>query len=46
MDLSPLVPAIERKAWERLGLTAAALDRVLVIFGADLDQALNYALFE
>lgn len=41
-----IVPAVEHGAWARLGLTAAMLDRTLEIFAADLDQALNYALFE
>ena len=41
-----LVPAIDARAWKRLGLTPALLDRVLELFEADLDQALNYALFE
>jgi HD-like signal output (HDOD) protein len=41
-----LVPAIDAKAWKRLGLTPALLDRALDLFEADLDQALNYALFE
>jgi HD-like signal output (HDOD) protein len=41
-----LVPAIDAKAWKRLGLTPVLLDRALDLFEADLDQALNYALFE
>ena len=41
-----LVPAVDVRAWKRLGLTPALLDRVLQLFEADLDQALNYALFE
>jgi HD-like signal output (HDOD) protein len=42
----PLVPAIDPRAWERLQLTPGKLDRVLGLFEADLDQALNYALFD
>jgi hypothetical protein len=42
----PLVPPIDARAWERLGLTPELLDRALASFDADLDQALNYALFE
>ncbi len=42
----PLVPPIEPRAWARLGLTPALLDRVLERFEVDLDHALNYALFE
>lgn len=41
-----LIPAIDRHAWERLALTPAMLDQVLTLFEADLDRALNYALFE
>jgi HD-like signal output (HDOD) protein len=41
-----LVPAIDAKAWKRLELTPALLDRALELFETDLDQALNYALFE
>jgi HD-like signal output (HDOD) protein len=40
------VPAIDPAAWARLGLDAGALDRILALFDADLDHALNYALFE
>ena len=40
------IPPIDAKAWARLGLDAAALDRVLERYDADLDYALNYALFE
>ncbi|HZP40409.1 MAG TPA: HDOD domain-containing protein [Candidatus Binatia bacterium] len=42
----PLVPPIDAAAWARLRLSPAALDRVLDVFEADLDQALNFALFE
>ena len=42
----PLVPAIDPKAWQRLGLMPALLSRVLELFETDLDQALNYALFD
>ena len=42
----PFVPPIDARAWERLGLTPALLDRALETFDAELDQALNYALFE
>jgi HD-like signal output (HDOD) protein len=42
----PFVPPIDARAWERLGLTPALLDRALECFEAELDQALNYALFE
>jgi HD-like signal output (HDOD) protein len=42
----PFVPPIDARAWERLGLTSALLDRALESFEAELDQALNYALFE
>jgi len=40
------VPDIESKAWSRLKLKAAGLDRVLDRFAEDLDHALNYALFD
>ncbi|MFT4839877.1 MAG: HD-like signal output (HDOD) protein [Planctomycetota bacterium] len=39
------VPAINDDAWQRLGLTPEALDQVLETFAADLDHALNYAIF-
>jgi HD-like signal output (HDOD) protein len=42
----PLVPPVDARAWERLGLTPELLDRALASFDTDLDQALNYALFE
>ena len=42
----PGIGAIDSSAWARLGLTPAALDRVLETFDADLDRALNYATFE
>jgi HD-like signal output (HDOD) protein len=42
----PLVPPIDAHAWERLQLTPARLDRALELFETDLDQALNYALFD
>jgi HD-like signal output (HDOD) protein len=42
----PFVPALDPAAWQRLELTAPRLDRVLAVFETDLDQALNYALFE
>jgi HD-like signal output (HDOD) protein len=41
----PLVPHVDPQAWARLELTPALMDRVLSGFDADLDQALNYALF-
>jgi putative nucleotidyltransferase with HDIG domain len=41
-----LVPAIDPRAWARLALTPALLDRALDRFVTDLDCALNYALFE
>ena len=41
----PTIGAIEPAAWARLGLTPAALDRVLDTFDASPDRALNYALF-
>jgi HD-like signal output (HDOD) protein len=41
-----LVPEIDAKAWKRLDLTPALLDKALDLFETDLDQALNYALFE
>lgn len=40
------IPDIEPKAWSRLKLKAAGLDRVLDHFAEDLDHALNYALFD
>jgi len=40
------VPAIDAKAWGRLGLTPDRLDQVLDLFETDLDHALNYALFD
>jgi putative nucleotidyltransferase with HDIG domain len=40
------VPAIDPAAWKRLALTPALLDRALALFETNLDQALNYALFE
>jgi putative nucleotidyltransferase with HDIG domain len=42
----PTIGSIESAAWARLDLTPAALDRVLDTFDANLDRALNYALFE
>ncbi len=42
----PFVPALDPAAWQRPELTAPRLDRVLAVFETDLDQALNYALFE
>jgi HD-like signal output (HDOD) protein len=42
----PFVPAIDPQAWKRLDLDAATLDRALDLFEIDLDQALNYALFD
>jgi HD-like signal output (HDOD) protein len=42
----PFVPPLDPAAWQRLGLTPGRLDRVLAVFETDLDQALNYALFE
>jgi putative nucleotidyltransferase with HDIG domain len=40
-----VLPPIDAGAWERLALSPAQLDRVLACFEADLDHALNYALF-
>jgi putative nucleotidyltransferase with HDIG domain len=40
------IPPIEPRAWARLKLTPAVLDRILATFDADLDHALNYALFQ
>jgi HD-like signal output (HDOD) protein len=40
------VPDVEPKAWSRLKLKPAGLDRVLDHFAEDLDHALNYALFD
>jgi putative nucleotidyltransferase with HDIG domain len=42
----PFVPSIDPQAWKRLGLDAATLDRALDLFDVDLDQALNFALFD
>jgi HD-like signal output (HDOD) protein len=42
----PLVPAVAPAAWARLGLTPARLDDVLACYEADLDRALNYAVFD
>jgi HD-like signal output (HDOD) protein len=42
----PLVPPVTRQAWARVGLDAARLDEVLACYEADLDRALNYAVFE
>ena len=42
----PCVPAIDSGPWKRLGLTPALLDRTLALFETNLDQALNYALFQ
>jgi HD-like signal output (HDOD) protein len=41
-----LVPAIDAHAWDLLHLTPDRLDQVLEHFDADLDRALNYALYE
>lgn len=41
----PRIGTIEPAAWSRLGLTPATLDRLLDTFDANLDRALNYALF-
>tara|TARA_R110002096_G_scaffold38595_14_gene106474 strand:- start:792 stop:1664 length:873 start_codon:yes stop_codon:yes gene_type:complete len=38
------VPVIDPEAWQRLDLTPDVLDRVLTMFTADLDHALNYAI--
>lgn len=38
--------AVDPTAWARLALTPDTLDAVLERFDADLDHALNYALFE
>jgi HD-like signal output (HDOD) protein len=40
------IGCIDPAAWARLGLVAATLDRVLETFEANLDRALNYAVFE
>ncbi|MFN8546200.1 MAG: HDOD domain-containing protein [Candidatus Binatia bacterium] len=42
----PRIPAIEPRAWQRLGLTGMLLDDVLEQYEADLDHALNYAFFD
>ncbi len=42
----PRIGCIEPAAWARLGLVPATLDRVLELFDANLDRALNYAVFE
>lgn len=42
----PSVPAIDPRAWQRLGLEPMLLDDILVQFDADLDRALNYASFD
>ncbi len=42
----PRIGCIDPAAWARLGLTPAILDRVLEAFDANLDRALNYAVFE
>jgi putative nucleotidyltransferase with HDIG domain len=42
----PMIGSIDPSAWAHLGLTPAALDRVLDLFDANLDRALNYAVFE
>ncbi len=42
----PCIGAIDPVAWQQLGLTSAVLDRVLETFDANLDRALNYAVFE
>jgi HD-like signal output (HDOD) protein len=42
----PRVPRVDAGAWARLGLGAERLDRVLASYEADLDRALNYALFD
>ena len=41
-----LLAAIDPTAWARLALTPDILDAILERFDADLDHALNYALFE
>lgn len=41
-----LIPPIDPVAWAQLRLSTTALDRVIDVFEADLDQALNFALFE
>jgi HD-like signal output (HDOD) protein len=40
-----LVPPLDTAAWARLKLTPERLDRILISFETNLDQALNYALF-
>jgi HD-like signal output (HDOD) protein len=40
------IGSIEPAAWALLGLTPSVLDRVLDVFDADLDHALNYAVFD
>lgn len=41
-----LIGSVDPAAWAQLDLTPAALDRVLETFDANLDRALNYAVFE
>ncbi|HEY2385332.1 MAG TPA: HDOD domain-containing protein [Candidatus Binatia bacterium] len=40
------IGCIDPAAWSQLGLAASSLDRVLEVFDANLDRALNYAVFE
>jgi HD-like signal output (HDOD) protein len=40
------IGSIDAAAWAQLSLTPARLDQVLDLFDADLDRALNYALFD
>ena len=42
----PRIGCIDPGAWARLGLLPGTLDRVLELFDANLDRALNYAVFE
>ncbi len=41
-----MMGTLDPAAWQRLGLTPEALDRVLAAFDANRDRALNYAVFE
>ena len=40
------IGSIEPAAWGLLGLTPSVLDCILDVFDADLDRALNYAVFD
>jgi putative nucleotidyltransferase with HDIG domain len=42
----PRIPEVSRQAWELLELDGSRLDRAFESFDADLDRALNYAVFD